>query len=58
MKMFTPTIILSLCFTWTAAGICPPEPPDLKPPLPPLGYSDTVHTCACDSLGSNCHWVW
>jgi len=58
MKSLTLTITMSLCVTWTAAAICPPEPSDLKPLVPPVGYSDTVHTCACDFAGANCRWVW
>lgn len=58
MNTCAPTVVLSLSLAWTAAAICPPEPPDLKPPLPPAGYSDTLHACTCDSVGQNCHWVW
>jgi hypothetical protein len=58
VKTLTSAIMLSLLATWTATGICPPEPPDLKPPLPPVGYSDTVHACSCDSVGMNCRWLW
>jgi hypothetical protein len=58
MKTFTLQIVLSLFVVWTAAAICPPETPDLKPPIPPVGYTDTVHACTCDTLGFNCRWVW
>jgi hypothetical protein len=52
--------ILAFAFPLTSisvAAICPIEPIELKP-LPPIGYSDMVHACACDSTGLNCGWVW
>lgn len=51
------TTILVLVLAMNSMAICPPEPPEVKP-LPPIGYSDMVHVCTCNSLGTACRWIW
>lgn len=51
------TTVLVLALAMNSMAICPPEPPEVKP-LPPIGYSDTVHVCTCDSSGTACRWIW